>query len=232
MNNYGRALTDEELDTNIIDEYLRLPVSQRTNEDFDNLLRTLQIVWTHKVYQDGLLHSAQVENRELYDLSMSMAQGLIVIDNGSKERMIKYKDKFKEQANQIVSSVVLNNVEVMFTKKHLRQISMYYLDNEPFYFTPEDMIEGCPGQHHTFTFGEIITRSNDGDEVVVVREGIDTIEYVTQQMLSSVETYMIPKIGMKSSYQSPSISSRRYIVGRQEVVSLYNDYMVVFEQLN
>jgi hypothetical protein len=72
MDNYGRALTEEELDTNIIEEYRRLPVSRQTNEDFDNLLHVLEVVWTHKVYQDGLLHSEEVANRELYDLSMTM----------------------------------------------------------------------------------------------------------------------------------------------------------------
>ena len=231
MNNYGRPLTDDELDTNIIDEYLRLPISQRTNDDFDNLLRTLQIVWTHKVYQDGLFHSQEVANRELYDLSMTLAQGLIIQDDGSKERMIKFKEKFKDQANKTISTSLLNNVEVVFTKKKLRQICMYYFDNEPMFFTPEDIIEGCPGQRHRFRYGEIIINRTDGEEVVAVREDRDTVEYVTEPMLSSVDNYILPKIGKKSSFESTQ-SSRRYIVDRQDVISLYNEYAIIFEQLN
>lgn len=231
MNNYGRPLTDDELDTNIIDEYLRLPISQRTNDDFDNLLRTLQIVWTHKVYQDGLLHAEEVANRELYDLSMTMAQGLIIQDEGSKATMIKFKDKFKEQANKTISTVLLNEVEVVFTKNKLRQICMYYLDNEPIFFTPEDIIEGCPGEHHLFSYGEIIVSCSDGEEVVIVREDRDTVEYVTRQMLESEDEYILPKIGKKSSFET-MMSTRRFIVDRHEVHSLYNEYAIVFEQLS
>ena len=230
MNNTGRPLTDEELDTNIIQEYLQIPIDQRTNDDFDNLLRILQIVWTHKVYQDGLLHTEEVANRELYDLSMSLAQGLIIQDNGSKETMIKYKNKFKDQANKILSTVVLNNVDVVFTKKKLRQLCMYYFGNEPFYFTPNDVIEGCPGTHYRFTFGEILTISRDGDEVVVVNEERNTVEYVTQEMLSSDDDYLLPRIGKKTSFES-SLPTRRFIVDMDDVNSLYNEYQLIFGRL-
>ena len=231
MNNCGRLLTDEELDANIIDERIRLPISQRTNDDFDNLLRTLKIVWTHKACQDGLLHAEEVANRELYDLSMTMAQGLITQDEGSKATMIKFKDKFKEQANKPMSTVLLNEVEVVFTKNKLRQICVCYLDNEPIFFTPEDIIEGCPGEHHIFSYGEIIVSCSDGEEVVIVREDRDTVEHVTRQMLESEDEHILPKIGKKSSFET-MMSTRRFIVDRHEVHSLHNEHAIVFEQLS
>ena len=140
-NNANNYDTSDDMDSNIIDDYCNLPINERTNDEFDNLIRILEIVWPHKVYQDTLLHSQEVANREPYDLSMSLAQGLISQDDGSKETMILCKDKFNSQQNSLLSTFTMNNVETIFTKRHLHQIVIYYNDRHNAYFTENEIID-------------------------------------------------------------------------------------------
>ena len=231
MTSYNRGLSDEELDRNIIGEYSSMPIAERTNEDFDNLLRTLDLVWNHKIYQDGLIADEESANRELYDLSITMAQGLIEQDNGTKQTMVKYKDRFKKQADTIVSSISLDSVTVVFTRKKLRQILIYYLDKDPLFFLATKAIEGCPGHNHEFSFGEVVVNEVTSMEVVVVSETKETIEYVTKTMLLSEDKYILPQIELKSFFTS-SHPSKRSIVEQRDVIELYNEYVNVFERLN
>ena len=231
MTSYNRGLSDEELDRNIIVEYSNMPIAERTNEDFDTLLRTLDLVWNHKIYQDGLIADEESANRELYDLSITMAQGLIQQDNGTKQTMIKYKDRFKKQADTIVSSILLDSMRVLFTRKKLRQILIYYLDRDPLFFVATKAIDGCPGHNHKFSFGEVVVNEVTNKEVVVVCETKDTIEYLTRTMLLSEDKYILPKIELKSFFKS-SHPSKRCIVEQRDVMELYNEYVNVFEQLN
>ena len=219
------------MDTNIIDEYRNMPVSQRSNEEFDSLLRTLEIVWGHKLYQDGLLEEHHSSNRELYDLSMTLAQGLVGQNEGCKSTLTKYKDIFKKQSDRVISCSTINTIDVLFTMKQLRQICMYYLDNGGLYFwATMTMNNALSSDKHVFTFGEIVARVIGGEEVVLVHEDQLSIHYVTTHMLQGDERYIIPKIGLKSAFRSQQ-SGRRFVVNKDEVVNLYNEYARIFEQL-
>ena len=219
------------MDTNIIDEYRNMPVAQRTNKDFDSLLRTLEIVWGHKVYQDGLLEEHHSSNRELYDLSMTIAQGLVGQHEGCKITLTKYKDIFKNQSDRLISCSTINTIDVLFTMKQLRQICMYYLDNGGLYFfATMTIINSSSSDEHLFTFGEIVVRVIGGEEVVLVYEDNLSIHYVNAHMLQIEERYIIPKIGIKSAFMSLQ-SGRRFVVNKDEVVNLYNEYARIFEQL-
>ena len=56
------------MDVNIIDDFKAMSIKERTNEGFDNLLGTLEMVWNHKVYQDGLISNLRTHNREILGL--------------------------------------------------------------------------------------------------------------------------------------------------------------------
>ena len=81
-NDHQGSINNDVMDSNIIEEFRNIVVDKRTNEDYDSLLQTLELVWSHKVYQGRLLRNQEIANRELYDLSMSLAKGLIKQDAG------------------------------------------------------------------------------------------------------------------------------------------------------
>ena len=170
-------------------------------------------------------------NRELYDLSMTLANGLIVQEDGSKETMIRYKDVFKNQSNTTLSTFVINSTSAIFTKKHLRQIMMYYLDKDRLFFDTKDVIEGSNDTQYIFTFGEIVANCNNGKEVVVAREYVNMIEYVIQMMLDEEDDYIVPKIATKALYQITT-SPRCFTVDVDNVTSLYNEYKSIFDNID
>lgn len=218
------------MDSNIIQDYQNIPVPNRTNDDFDTLLRTLEIVWGHKVYQDGLLEESQLANRELYDLSISMAEGLVLQDEGSKTTMIKYKDRFKQQRDSVISSLKVNQNDIVFRQNQLRQILMYYLDKDSIYFTADTVIENTFNDKHIFTFGEVISTYDDDVEVIVVNEGSKTIEFITYEMIGKEDKYIIPKLGLKTLFQS-KVEEKKFVVTKHQVDSLYSQYATIFERL-
>ena len=218
------------MDSNIIEEYRSIPISERTKEDFDSLIRTLEIVWSHKVYQDGLIEHYQMENRELYDLSITMADGLVVQDQGSKTTLTKYKDSFKQQGDNVISTCIINQKHMVFTEKQLRQICMYYLNKESLYFIANSTIDVSSIREHMFTFGEVVVKDVLGEEVIVVNEDNDTIEYVTCDMLVVQDKYIVPKIGLKSLFKS-KYPTKYFIVTKLQVDKLYNQYASIFDRL-
>ena len=218
------------MDRNIIDDLINIPVEERTDDDFDDLIRTLELVWSNKVYQDGLLEFTQSSNRELYDLTLTMAQGLINQDNGCKATMIKYKERYKQQADKVLSAFSLNNMDILFTEKQLRQVCMYYLGEEPIYFTKAMFIDDSPSDIHRFTFGEIVETVSEGEEVIVVNETKRTIEYITLKMVCDEEKYIIPKIGLKNKYKSKE-SDECYAFTEPQVNNVYEQYASIFKTL-
>ena len=218
------------MDRNIIDDFINIPPDERTDDDFNNLIRTLELVWSNKVFQDGVLEYTQSSNRELYDLSLTMAQGLVNQDNGSKATMIKFKDRYKQQSDKVLSAFSFNNTDILFTEKQLRQVCMYYLGKEPIYFTKSMLIDDSPNDVHRFTFGEIVETVIDGDEVIVVNETNRTIEYITLNMVCNEEKYIIPKIGLKIKYKSQE-SDERYAVTEPQVNNIYDQYAAIFKTL-
>ena len=126
---------------------------------------------------------------------------------------------FKCQANTTLSTFELNNIMAVFTKKHLCQIMMYYLDKDKLFFVPNQVIDGSNEKKHIFTFGEIVVNSTNGNEVVVVREYETTLEYVTHLMLNTEDDYIIPKIENKKLYECATII-KRYAVDCDDVASL------------
>ena len=219
------------MDSNIIEDFRNVPVDERTNDVFDSLLRTLEIVWGNKVYQEGLLQHLQACNRELYDLSMTMAQGLVSQDNGSKVKMIKFKNEFKRQCDEVISCNVINKKDVLLTRKHLRQICMYYLDKESIFFSKTTSIQGCLiDLNYMFSFGEVVVPVSGGDEVVVVNEEDMSIHYVTYDMLKNEDGYILPIIAVKTSYMS--LPSGVCIIVNKDIVDImHNEYTLIFDTI-
>ena len=91
---------------------------------------------------------------------------------------------------------------MVFTEKQLRQICMYYLNKESLYFVANTTIDVTSTNEHMFTFGEVVMKDVVDEEVIVVNELNDTIEYVTCDSLVVEDKYIIPKIGLKSLFKS------------------------------
>ena len=106
---------------------------------------------------------------------------------------------------------------------------MYYLDNDNIYFHNNDVINGSNETHHKFQFHKIAVLDKNNEEITILKKDETTVEYVTKDMLNDEDEYIIPKGEMKR-YVS-TLSQKRYIVDRDNVIVLYNKYNSIFKRL-
>lgn len=225
-------MSNDNMDVNIIDEFKSMAIEDRTKEGFDDLLGTLEMVWNHKVYQDGLISSLRTYNREILDLSMTLARGLITQDEGSRDTLTKFKRAFENQQDQMLSIIVMNNTSIVFTKRQLRQLCLYYMRNGVIYFDKTMTVnDNDMNENYLFTFGEIVVNTLTNEDVVIVYEDAVHLHYVSMKMLQNEEQYILPRIVCKSDLVA-SPSGIQLVVTKEVVIDMVNEYAAIYATLN